>query len=503
MAWDTAFESAFNPKVVAVVGVPAKPNLNVPSGARFIVTYQQFGFKGKIYAVNPNASEILGCKAYPSLSSIPEHIDLVIITVSAKGVPAVLEDCIAADARNIHLFSAGFEETGEEEGRALGKQVREIARRGKLRILGPNCMGLYVPESRMGGLNLPPTQSGPVSFIFQSGGHGDWFQHHGPNYGIYFNKGISIGNAYVLDSTDFLEYLSDDAGTRIICMYLEGVKDGKKLFSLMRDIIRRKPIILWKGGMTAEGARAALSHTGSLSGEASVWEALFKQTNAVPVYTLEEMAETTMTFLCLKPPGGKRVGVMGMGGGISVAAADTCSRAGLEVPALRKETQDELRKFIPSAGASFRNPIDYSLGFFDIALMEREMELVAADPSIDVLILMPHLNLAHRGGPEQVDKLVNTMCDFALNNRYGKPVAFVFYSFVNDPWENEICARLRIELPQKGIAVYSSLSSAARALAKFYEYHRNQQRYSIVHGLVPHNGRARSSHAPPKKNSKW
>ena len=478
MAWDTALETAFHPKVVAMVGVSSNAKRGAPwgpGGSSFISSYEQLGFQGRIYPVNPKATEILGLKAYPNVSSIPEAVDLVIVSVPAQALPGVLEDCITANARNIHVFTAGFEETGEEEGKELGRKVREIALRGGLRIIGPNCMGLYVPEAGIGSFERLPKESGAVSFVSQSGGHCNWFSHYGANYGIGFSKVISFGNAYVLDSTEYLEYLAVDPETRIICMYLEGIKDGVKLMRQVRTINRVKPVILWKAGLTESGSRAVASHTASLAGQEAIWRAFFAQTGAVPVFSLEEMAEITMTFLHVKPPKGKRVAVLGLGGGSSVASADVCSRQGLEVPTLTQETQTELKKFISLAGASVKNPLDTGLIFRDVSLMEREIELVAADRSIDMLIVSPHLDMARKAGADQVDQLINYLCDFSRDNSYGKPTVTVFHSFANDPWEAELRARLQVELPQKGVAVYHSLAGASRALARFYEYHRFQR----------------------------
>ena len=473
MVWDPALEAAFYPKVVAMVGVSADAKLGRGSG--FLTHYQQLGFQGRIYPVNPKATEIMGLKSYPKVSSIPEPVDLVIISVPAKAVPEVLEDCITANARNIHIYTAGFEETGEEEGKELGLRVRQIALRGGLRIIGPNCMGLYVPEAGIASFDRLPKQSGPVAFVSQSGGHCNWFTHYGANYGIYFSKAISFGNAYVLDSTDFLEYLAGDPNTRIIGMYLEGVKDGSKLLRQVKAINQVKPVIVWKGGLTKSGSRAVASHTASLTGEEAIWRSFFAQTGAVPVFSLEEMAEMTMTFLYVKPPQGKRVAVLMSGGGSSVAAADVCSREGLELPTLTQETQAELRKFVPLAGTSIKNPLEGGLVLSDVSLLEREMELMAADPLIDMLIVSPHLDRADSAGPGQMDRLVNYLCDFARNNSYGKPTAIVFTSLANDPMEREARARLQVELPQKGVAVFSSLTGACRALARFSEYHRFQR----------------------------
>ncbi len=478
MVWDPELEIAFHPTVVAMVGVSAdaKRSEHRPSGgATFIAGYEQLGFKGRIYPVNTKATEILGYKAYPSVSAIPEPVDLVVISVPAQAVPAVLEDCITANAKNIHMYTAGFEETGEEEAKELGLKVRQIALRGGLRIIGPNCMGIYVPKAGIGSFEGLPKESGPVAFISQSGGHLNWLSHYAPNYGIYFSKAISFGNAYVLDSTDFLEYLAVDPETEIICVYLEGVKDGRKLFRQVQEINRTKPVILWKSGLTESGSRAVTSHTASLAGQEAIWRGFFAQTGAVPVSSLEEMAEMTMTFLNVKPPRGKGVAVMGLGGGTAVAAADICSREGLEIPTLTQATQNELKKFIPLAGASIRNPLDTGMVFRDVSLLEREIELVAADPLIDMLIIRPHLDMAKAIGLDQVDSLINYLCDFSRNNSYGKPLVLVFHSFANDPWETELRARLQVELPQKGVAVYSSLTSACRALARFFEYHRFQK----------------------------
>jgi acyl-CoA synthetase (NDP forming) len=481
MAWDIKLEKAFHPETIAIVGVSSDAKRGAPwapGGTSFITSHEQLGFKGRIYPVNPKATEVLGYKAYPTVSSIPEPVDLVITAVPARALPAVLEDCIKADAKNIHAFTSGFEETGEQEGIELGRKVREIVERGQLRLIGPNCMGLYVPSAGIGTFDRLPKKRGSVCFLSQSGGHCNWYAHYGPNYGVNFSKVISFGNAYVLDSTDFLEYLATDLETNIICMYLEGIKDGGKLLNQVREINRIKPIILWKAGLTDHGSRAVASHTASLAGQEAVWSGFFAQTGAVPVFSLEEMAETTMSFLYVKPPKGKRVAVMGLGGGTSVSAADVCSREGLDVPPLSLNTQNELKKFISLAGASIKNPLDTGMVFRNASTMMREMELVIADPEIDILIVMPHLDMARHVGMEQVDKMVESLCDFTKNNPAGKPIVLVFHSFANDPWESELRAKLRVVLPNKGIPVYGTLAGASRALAKLAGYYRFQKEWA-------------------------
>jgi len=478
MAWDPELERAFHPRSVAIVGISSQAKRGgpwAPGGSSFIGAMEQLGFKGRIYPVNPNATEVMGYRVYPSVSAIPDQVDLVIIAIPAAGVPPVLEDCIKAGALNIHMFTAGFEETGEPDAIELAKRVREIVARGHIRLIGPNCMGLYVPSAGIGTFDKLPTKSGHVAFLSQSGGHLNWYSHYGPNYGIWFSKGISFGNAYALDSTDYLEYLATDEDTRIICMYLEGVKDGRKLVRQVREINHTKPVVLWKAGLTPHGARAVASHTASLAGEQAVWRGFYSQTGAVQVFSLDEMAEMAMTFLYVKPPAGRRAAVLGLGGGTSVAAADACSREGLLVPPLTQATQNELKEFIPLAGASIRNPLDTGLVFRNIDNLKRELDLVCSDPEIDMLIVMPHLDMARQTDEGQALGVVDYLADFSKTNRFGKPVVIVFHSFANDPWEASLRNRLKVELPQNGIPVYGSLISAARALARFAEHHRVQK----------------------------
>lgn len=477
MAWNKDFESAFYPHAVAIVGLSksATRDNRVWSSVWFILSYEELGFRGRIYPVNPKASEILGYKAYRSVASIPEPVDLVIVSVPVPALPGVLEDCIKANAKNIHIFTAGLEETGEEAGRELAKEVRQIISRGGLRVVGPNCMGLYVPEAGISSFLDVSTKSGPVSLISQSGGHCNWFVHHGQDYGIYFDKVISYGNAYGFDSTDFLEYLSTDPKTRIICLYLEGVKDGNKLLRLVQNIHREKPVIIWKAGLTVAGSKAVASHTASLAGQQAVWQAFFAQSGAIQVFSMEEMAEIAMTFLYVTPPRGNRAALLTFGGGNSVAAADVCSREGLEVPTLSQDTRDKLREFIPISGTSIKNPLDTGFMYMDLSLLDREINLITADPNIDFLIVIPSLDEIRTKSDEQVDSVMSYLSELALAKPNGKPVVITFYSFRSDPWERKMRARLLFELSNKGIATYQNLNSAARALARFVRYHKSPQ----------------------------
>lgn len=468
----------FFPKSLALVG--ASPNPQGWGGTSFLLRLRNIGFPGKIYPVNPKATEILGLKVYPNLLSIPEKVDLVMIAISAPGVPAVLEDCITAGIRNVHIFSSGFGETGEEEGRKLEEQIKEIIKRGNLRVVGPNCMGLYVPASKLAGWGVKPAGTGHLAFLSQSGGHGEILTAYAQSLGVYFSKIISFGNASGLQVGDFLEYLRQDPDTHIISIYLEGIKDGNRVTRLIKDINRTKPVIIWKAGLTESGSRAVVSHTGSLAGNDQIWDAFFKQTGAIRVNSLEEIIDVVLAFLYLKPPRGKRTLLLAGGGGNSVAFADICGRQGLETPPLSEKTRIELNEFIRLAGNSTRNPLDVWMVQREAQLYRRVMEIALADPAVDLAIVdrvVGGLDVFDdderpEGGQEKGLREVNDfLIDFSKNNPYDKPLAVSMDLYGNDLYCADRAAQLRLNFVTSGVPAYPNLESAARAMARFINYH--------------------------------
>lgn len=473
--------SMFYPRSVAVVGVSTNPQ--GWGGHAFIRRLKKVGFPGDIYAVNPKASnEVHGVKAYPSVKDIPQPPDIVIVSVPARHVPGVLEDCIAAGVRNVHIFSSGFSETQEEEGRQLEARIAEIIRRGDLRVVGPNCMGLYVPASKFTAWGAPPKGVGHLAFLSQSGGHGEILSRYAQELGVYFSKIISFGNARGLQALDFLEYLAEDPDTRIIAMYLEGMKEGDRFTRLVRQINRTKPVIIWKGGLTESGARAAASHTASLAGEARIWDAFFAQTGAIRVDSLEEMAEVALLFLHLRPLLGRRVLLLGGGGGNAVAMADICSRDGLTVPTLAEHTRKQLAEFIPLAGNSIRNPLDVWLVQHNLEMFRRCVEIAAADPAIDMIIVdrYPRNGDGDDDGPpnfaEQSRRVDEFIVEFATEDRFGKPMVVAVNAPTNDPDGMRAAAEMRLWFARAGVPSFLSQRSATRALSRFIGYHEFQMR---------------------------
>ena len=470
MVRDQGLEQAFYPKAIAIVGVSRTDDDHPPgyTGLAFLRLLQQAGFEGRVFPVNPKASLIEGTRVYPSIISLPEPLDLVIVAVPAASVPQVLEDCIEAGVRNVHICTAGFGETGEPEGREMENRIRQIALRGGLRIIGPNCLGLHVPSIRMKMYENVPLAQGPVAFISQSGGHAQTFLGQGPPLGIGFSKVISYGNALMMDSTDFLEYLATDPETQIICMYIEGVKDGNKLTNLVRQLNLKKPVVIWKGGLTSSGARAAATHTGSLAGDRQIWNSFFKQTGAIRVGSTEEMADVCMTFLRVKPLSGRRVAVFGGGGGNNVATGDTCAEEGLEVLALSEETRRWLMEFVSLVNQSVINPLDAGTVFAEASRLRRATEIVAADPGVDMIILHMGADFANWLSAEAWARFKKCAAEMTQENPAGKPLIMAAQG-LGKAGDTE---RFAQELREAGLTVYGSLLRACRALSRFAAYHQ-------------------------------
>ncbi|MDO8491359.1 MAG: CoA-binding protein, partial [Dehalococcoidia bacterium] len=372
----------FHPRSIAVIGVSD----NIDNwGYTWLKNQREAGFKGKLYPVHPRGGEVLGLKVYPKVTDIPDPVDYAISSIPASAILQLVEDCIQKGVRALHLFTAGFSETGEAVNAELEQRVIAKARQGGLRIVGPNCMGIYCPES---GLTFDPTlskESGGVAFISQSGGNAREIGWAGTNRRVRFSKIISYGNASDLNESDYLEYCTFDPKTTVIGAYIEGVRDGRRFFRALKEAARRKPVIILKAGRSEAGSRAAASHTASLAGSGAPWSALFPQCGAIPVYSLPDMLDLMQTFLYLKAPAGRRTAVIGGGGGASVIAADDCFAAGLQLPPLDTKVREDLARFTPSAGTSVRNPVDgnYPRRPHDLYTT---IKIVAASPQIDMII---------------------------------------------------------------------------------------------------------------------
>ncbi len=469
------FEPIFFPKTHAVIGAS---NSMTKFGGRFIRTQINFGYKGKFFPVNRDEPEIFGMKAYPRVTDIPEPVDFATILVPAPIVPRVLEECLAKGVKGAQIITAGFSER-DEEGIQLEKAIAATAKKG-IRVIGPNCFGIYCPR---GGLTIPPgenlsKESGSVACISQSGGYGIRIPRRADGLGIRYSKLVSYGNSVDINECDLLEYFYEDPETKIITGYIEGVKDGPRFFELLKKVCKEKPVIIWKGGLTEGGARAVKSHTASLSGQAQVWDALFKQTGAVAVNGIDELMDVTMAFLKLPPIKGREFCVVGGGGGIGVAAADACEKAGLPLPVFPRELQQKLLGIVPAQGASVRNPVDVGSPFPPPPMLKLVMDAVFTGSDVDSLIVseieMSSVVRSPQADMSRQEMLSqNQLAPIEARNKFGKPVIMVLPVESNgSEYAESESARRRVAdfYMQQGVPVFLTLERAAITLSRFISY---------------------------------
>jgi acyl-CoA synthetase (NDP forming) len=469
----TDVQKIFKPAHVAVIGVSTGDYKF--GGTSFLMKLQEGGFTGKLYPINPRAQEIRGLKAYPDLASLPVVPDLAIVCVAARLVPGILEDCARIGLRQIHILTSGFRETGLAEGKLLEDQIVGIARDKGLNIIGPNCMGPYCPSVGLTAWGAIPGLSGSVGIISQSGGLTQRLTEYTASLGIGVDKALSFGNAAVLDSTDFLEIMAEDKDIRVIAMYLESVKDARKLLQIAKAANQKKPVILWKGGESRAGAATAASHTGAMAGSQNLWQAFYRQTGVIRVRSMNEWVDAIMAFSLLPAPDGPGVFLIGGGGGNSVAYSDTFNRQGFEVPALSEATMDFLRHSVPTAGSIAGNPLDMWRTFIDAKYLAQVLELGYQDSAVSLIVVDRLIPRKAYHFPDLTDPTSETIA-FLKNRPNAKPTVFTIDSDGGDPELADTGARLRAQYCRAGIAAFPSARRAARALRCLYQYHVRRKR---------------------------
>ncbi len=378
----------FHPRAVAVVGVSSNPN---PTGmGSFYNSLLDAGFaeKGGLYPVNPKVDEINGARCYATLLDTPDPVDHVISQVPARAVPELVDQCVAKKVRSIHFFTAGFSETGDEEMAAVEEQMISKLRDAGIRAIGPNCMGLYVPGSRLAFMPGFPMEAGNVFLLSQSGANAGEVVRELTNRGVRFSKVISYGNGADLRAHDFLDYAAQDDESQVVTAYIEGVQDGRKFFEALQRCARVKPVIVLKGGRTASGSQAAHSHTGSLAGSIEIFDAVCRQTGALRAETMDELQDLTVAASTnTRNITGRGVALFGGGsGGFAVLSADAIDREGLTLPRMPKSAVDKMREYIPVAGSSVNNPID---AFPPQEHMDDMLRVVATAEGIDMMFMSP------------------------------------------------------------------------------------------------------------------
>ncbi len=289
-----SLEFLFHPKSVAIVGASENPTTY---GYSFMQHMLSYGFRGKIYPINPKLQEIAGVKAYPSLEAVPGNIDYVIHLIGVNNAPDILRQAAGKGAKAVHILAGRAGETGRPEGKELEAEILKHAREYGIRVLGPNCLGVFCPGSGLSFGYEFPKEPGKVGALIQSGGNSTDLMHISSLRGIRFSKVVSYGNALDINETDLLRYFIDDSETEIILSYIEGLRSSsREYFELVRQATAKKPVVILKGGRTAVGSRLALSHTGSMAGSVNLWETAIRQAGAVPAKNLDQMVNMAVAF---------------------------------------------------------------------------------------------------------------------------------------------------------------------------------------------------------------
>ena len=461
------FEHLFEPRAIAVVGVSddsARP------GTQALRALVKNGFQGRLFPVNPKYEAFDELPCFASVDAIPEAVDLVVIGVPAGGVLAVLESCARKKVGYAVILSGGFRESGPE-GIERERRLLEIAQAAGIRLLGPNCLGFANIHAGVyaafGSITRPPKlQRGSVSLVTQSGGFGYSIALACAEAGIGFRHVIATGNETDIDTIQLIDALIDDEETRSIVVYIEGTSDGRALLDVgRRALAAGKPVLLWKGGVTEQGAKAAESHTASMTGTYDFYRALFRQTGIVEIQELHEAVDYLLAFEGRRYPTGNGVAVMGVSGGSAIVFADAGERRGLHLCELSAQTQQALAGVVPNIGA-VHNPIDLTAGYFSAAnqtKLETAVRATLADPGVHALCV----NLATTG---QAGSLAAAQVLVRVAQESAKPIVV----FSSTPVAEN--AQALAEFAKGAVPVLRSPSRAARAVATLADYHRIRER---------------------------
>jgi len=478
------YKPIFYPQSLAIIG--ASDNI-LKFGGQFLRTTLAHGFKGKIYPVNPRAQTIQGLTAYPSLEAIPGAVDLAVITVPASQVMDAVKACIKKRIRAAEILSAGFKELGPE-GEALEKEIVSVARQGNLRIIGPNCFGVYSPEA---GLTLMPgadfsKQHGPVGFFSQSGGGTCDLAYMARGRAVYFSVAVSYGNGADIEAAEMLRYFEADPKTKIVGAYLEGVCDGREFFHALKSCCSKKPVVILKGGLSDQGDQGTLGHTGSMAGSKQAWNAAIKSAAAIPARDLRDLAELLMTFNCLDDFRRGGAGVLAGGGLRCVEALDAAYEFGFSVPELDPDSLSRIKPLLPPAGGQAGNPADLANPAMAPAIIIPIMEILAEQKSIRFLVLYQMLfyllNEARKIksiSPELAAKMeYHTELAAAANGireKTGKPLIVIMPDIASDPAHLEIeqgRIEARFHYTSHGIPCFETTAQAFSVLSRVADYYR-------------------------------
>lgn len=475
----------FHPKSIALIG--ATNNL-AKWGGIMMANAIGNGYKGKLFPVNARDPEVMGTKAYKKVTEIPESVDLACIVTPAETVPELILDCARKQIRTVLVISSNFAETGPE-GKKRQDELLALARSVGVRLVGPNSMGIF-SSSRSLVLMMARVEplKGDISFVSQSGNIGGQMLDWGRRLKAGFRHFVSSGNEADLSCRDYVEYFGRDDRCRSVMIYLESLKHSEGWMESAREVARKKPVVVFKGGKGEAGQRAARSHSAALAGMASIFDASFRQAGLIQARTTEAFIDCARSLARLPLPAGNRVGIITRGGGWGVVTTDACEEMGLEIPALQPSTIEALDKMLPPYW-SRGNPVDL-VAVTDIRIYLDCMEILMRDPSVDGVIALsplpgriaPFLGKpsvrdrigldkeklralsasVEKAGREVLEGIVHLM------RTLGKPVVLVGMGDATQVFQPL--------MEKEGLNLYPTPERAVRVMARLMEYGRYRRR---------------------------
>ena len=457
-----ALDKILKPKSVAVIGASTDP---FKWGYMLLNAIKQSGFEGPIYPINPKAEEILDLKCYPSVKDIGKPVDMALVVVPARFVPSVFQDLADIGTKGAVVITSGFSEAGEE-GKKLIADIKNIAE-GNTRFIGPNCMGVTSSEAKLSALMIPFLhESGEVAFISQSGGYGLQLYIRASAMGVGVGKFVSSGNESDLKGWNYLEYFGQDDDTKIITMYIEGLKNGRKWYEAAKEVTKKKPIVAIKVGVTEEGSKAAASHTGSIAGSDKVYDAAFRQAGVIRAYDSAEMFDYVKGLLYSPLPQGKNIAIVSNSGGVAVETADRLIQNGLKVPTFNEEAQAEIQELIPGFGNA-KNPVDLT-ATLNMNSFLNVPDIVLKQPEIHGMITISlGTSIIKTMFPDVADEDLHGMYEWINNTllstykKYDKPVIVI------DPSADVAGESAKI-LEAARVPVYTTPERAADVMGVLY-----------------------------------
>ena len=449
-------DAIFAPRAVAVIGATEKAG---SVGRSILWNLIQSPFGGTVYPVNPKRPNVLGIRSYPKIAAVPEPVDLAVVVTPAPTVPQVIAECVEAGVKGAIIISAGFKEIGPE-GAELERKVLTQARRGRMRLIGPNCLGVMCPQK---GLNATfaaeMAQPGSVGFLSQSGALCTAILDWSLRVHVGFSAFVSIGSMLDVGWGDLIDYLGDDPQTKCIVIYMESIGDARSFLSASREVALTKPIIVIKAGRTEAAAKAAASHTGSLSGSDDALDAAFRRVGVLRVDSISQVFDMAEVLAKQPRPRGPRLAIVTNAGGPGVLATDSLIEHQGKLAELSATTLDTLNRFLPAAW-SHSNPIDI-LGDADAKRYARTIEVTSQDPSIDGLLAI--LTPQAMTDPTATARAVSQYASVA-----GKPVLASWMG-------GEIVKPGEQILDQAGIATFAYPDTAAQTFTAMWRSFYNLQ----------------------------